>query len=224
MRALEQIMSKGKVSGGRTASGSSASALPGAFQIAARAMGKTTTELDKMLENGELLSEEFLPKFIGRDSAGRSPPTCRSGRRFSPGLFQPARQRHPRSQDWRRRNRASSTSWRRPANSPPSCIEDAFLREHGSANCTVAGYARKPCTGREAEAKLRELEALEAEFANALQVAAVSADRCCRVRGRRCTDPGPARRHHAPALRQERVLLEDEDRIVSNCHGQDGRT
>lgn len=37
---------------------------PGAFQSAARAMGKTTAELNKMLELGQVISEDFLPKFI----------------------------------------------------------------------------------------------------------------------------------------------------------------
>ena len=37
--------------------------LPGAFQMAAQAMGVTTAELNKMLEMGEVVSEDFLPKF-----------------------------------------------------------------------------------------------------------------------------------------------------------------
>ncbi|MFB5622445.1 MAG: tape measure protein [Nitrosarchaeum sp.] len=37
--------------------------IPGAFQIAARAMGVTTQELIKMVSTGNLISEEFVPKF-----------------------------------------------------------------------------------------------------------------------------------------------------------------
>ena len=51
--------------------------LPGAFQIAARAMGVTTQELDKMLEKGELLAVDLLPRFA--DEMNRT---------FGPGLQQ----------------------------------------------------------------------------------------------------------------------------------------
>ena len=60
--ALEQILSKGKVSA-EELRGQLGERLPGAFQIAARAMGVTTAELDRMLAAGELVSEEFLPRF-----------------------------------------------------------------------------------------------------------------------------------------------------------------
>ena len=59
--ALEQMISKSTVSmeelrrqlGER---------LPGAFSIAAKAMGKSTTEFSKMIANGQVLSTELLPK------------------------------------------------------------------------------------------------------------------------------------------------------------------
>lgn len=62
LTALQQIAGKGTVSmeelrqqlGDR---------LPGAMQIAAKSMNMTVAELVKMVSNGELLSEEFLPKF-----------------------------------------------------------------------------------------------------------------------------------------------------------------
>jgi tape measure domain-containing protein len=60
--ALEQILSKGKVST-EEIRGQLSEALPGSFQIAARAMGVTTQELDKLLQAGEIVSSEFLPKF-----------------------------------------------------------------------------------------------------------------------------------------------------------------
>ncbi|NER93633.1 MAG: tape measure protein [Symploca sp. SIO1B1] len=66
--ATQQMMSKGVISSEelRQQLGES---LPGAFQIAARAMGVTTQELSKMLEQGQVLSEDFLPKFAQQLSA-----------------------------------------------------------------------------------------------------------------------------------------------------------
>lgn len=60
--ALEQMMSKGKVSSEelRRQLGDS---LPGSVEIMAVALGKTTQELDDMLKKGEVLSSEALPKF-----------------------------------------------------------------------------------------------------------------------------------------------------------------
>ena len=63
--AISQIMSKGKVQA-EELRGQLGERIPGAFQIAARAMGVTTSALDKMLERGELLSEDFLPKFAAQ--------------------------------------------------------------------------------------------------------------------------------------------------------------
>ena len=59
--ALEQIVSKGVVSA-EELRGQLGERLPGAFQIAARAMGVTTRELGKMLQRGEVLAEDLLPK------------------------------------------------------------------------------------------------------------------------------------------------------------------
>ena len=63
--ALQQIMSKGKVSA-EELRGQLGERIPGAFQIAARAMGMTTSELDKFMSSGNLLSEDFLPKFAAQ--------------------------------------------------------------------------------------------------------------------------------------------------------------
>jgi tape measure domain-containing protein len=60
--ALQQMVSKGTVSS-EELRGQLGERLPGSFQIAARAMGVTTAELGKMLEQGQVLSEDFLPKF-----------------------------------------------------------------------------------------------------------------------------------------------------------------
>jgi len=40
--------------------------LPGAFQIAARAMGVTEVELNKLMETGQVFSADFLPKFAAQ--------------------------------------------------------------------------------------------------------------------------------------------------------------
>ena len=69
--AISQMASKGKVSAEELRQQLS-EALPGAFQVAARAMGVTTQELDRMLDRGELLSEEFLPRFAQQLSAETS--------------------------------------------------------------------------------------------------------------------------------------------------------
>lgn len=60
--ALEQMISKGNVSA-EELRGQLGERIPGAFQIAARAMGMTTAELDKLLEQGLVPASEFLPRF-----------------------------------------------------------------------------------------------------------------------------------------------------------------
>lgn len=62
LTAIEQIMSKGTVQA-EELRGQLGERLPGAFQIAARSMGVTTAELGDMLQAGEVLAEDFLPKF-----------------------------------------------------------------------------------------------------------------------------------------------------------------
>lgn len=61
-RALEQIMSKGTVQS-EELRGQLGDRLPGAFKIASRAMGVTTQKLGEMLKQGQVISEDFLPKF-----------------------------------------------------------------------------------------------------------------------------------------------------------------
>lgn len=60
--ALQQIASKGTVSMEelRQQLGES---LPGALQLAAQSMGKTVAQFSKMVENGEVLAKDLLPKF-----------------------------------------------------------------------------------------------------------------------------------------------------------------
>jgi len=60
--AISQIVSKGNVSM-EELRGQLGERLPGAFQIAANAMGMSTQELDKFVSSGNLTAEVFLPKF-----------------------------------------------------------------------------------------------------------------------------------------------------------------
>lgn len=62
LTAVSQMISKSTVQS-EELRGQLGERLPGAFQIAARAMGVSTSELGKMLEQGQVISDEFLPKF-----------------------------------------------------------------------------------------------------------------------------------------------------------------
>ncbi|KKL60325.1 hypothetical protein LCGC14_2206450, partial [marine sediment metagenome] len=70
-RAIEQMMSKGTVQA-EELRGQLGERLPGAFRLAAKAVGVTTRELGKMLKAGEIISDDFLPKFAKtlRESIG----------------------------------------------------------------------------------------------------------------------------------------------------------
>lgn len=61
LTALGQMLSKGKVQA-EELRGQLGEALPGAFNLAAKAMGVTTNELGKMMERGEVLATDLLPK------------------------------------------------------------------------------------------------------------------------------------------------------------------
>lgn len=63
--ALGQVISKGKVQA-EELRGQLGERIPGAFQIAARAMNMTTMQLDKFMSDGKLLAEDFLPKFASQ--------------------------------------------------------------------------------------------------------------------------------------------------------------
>lgn len=69
--AVSQMMSKGVVSA-EELRGQLGERLPGAFQVAARAMGTTTKGLGEMLEAGEVVAADFLPRFAAelRKSSG----------------------------------------------------------------------------------------------------------------------------------------------------------
>lgn len=61
IRAVSQIATKGKLSSEELQQ-LAERGVP-AFQLASKAIGVTTQELNKMLEGGKVLSEDFLPKF-----------------------------------------------------------------------------------------------------------------------------------------------------------------
>lgn len=61
-QALGQMASKGKVSA-EELRGQLGERLPGALKIAADAMGVSQIQLNKMLDEGKLYAEDFLPKF-----------------------------------------------------------------------------------------------------------------------------------------------------------------
>lgn len=60
--AISQIVSKGTVSM-EELRGQLGERLPGAFQVAASSMGRTTQELEKLVASGGLAATDFLPKF-----------------------------------------------------------------------------------------------------------------------------------------------------------------
>lgn len=64
-RAIQQVISKGVLQQ-EELRGQLSEALPGAFQIAARAMGVTQTELNKLIKEGQVFAEDFVPKFAAQ--------------------------------------------------------------------------------------------------------------------------------------------------------------
>ncbi|MEE7442667.1 tape measure protein [Methylobacterium oryzae] len=72
-KALEQMAAKGTVQM-EELKGQLGESLPGAFEIAAKSMGKTNAQFMEMVSNGEVLASEFLPKFAAtlKDELGGS--------------------------------------------------------------------------------------------------------------------------------------------------------
>lgn len=65
LRALQQIISKGTVQA-EELRGQFGERIPGAFKIAADALGVTTQQLNKLLKDGQVLATDLLPK-LGRE-------------------------------------------------------------------------------------------------------------------------------------------------------------
>ena len=66
--AISQMISKNTVSAEELRQ-QLGEVLPGSFNIAARAAGKTTAEFNQMLESGQVIASDFLPKFAQQLSA-----------------------------------------------------------------------------------------------------------------------------------------------------------
>lgn len=80
MRAITQMMNKGQIYAEELKQQLGES-LPAAVPIAAKAIGVTTQELFKMMEQGQLVASEFLPKFTKELRE-----TVREGGAFAAGL------------------------------------------------------------------------------------------------------------------------------------------
>lgn len=78
--ALGQMISKGKVQA-EELRGQLGERLPGAFQMAARAMSMTTAELDKFMADGKLTAEDLLPRMakVLRDEYGAAAEVAAQG-------------------------------------------------------------------------------------------------------------------------------------------------
>lgn len=83
--ALGQMISKGTVSA-EELRGQLGERLPGAFQIAARAMGVTTAKLGDMMKQGEVVAEDFLPKFATELSKTFSPGVLKAQLSFNANM------------------------------------------------------------------------------------------------------------------------------------------
>ncbi len=86
--AISQMISKGNVQA-EELRGQLGERLPGAFQLAAKAMGVTTGELDKMLKQGQVAATDLLPKLAkalhdmyGSDAAKMSDGAIQALHRF----------------------------------------------------------------------------------------------------------------------------------------------
>lgn len=94
LNAIQQMISKGTVAA-EELRGQLGERLPGAFQAAARAMGKSTEELGKMLEQGQIVASDFLPKFavelhktFGADAVNASKQGQAGINRFNTAVFE----------------------------------------------------------------------------------------------------------------------------------------
>lgn len=91
--ALTQAMSKG-VLRAEELNQQLGDHLPGAQKLAADALGVTTTELNKMLKSGEIITRDFLPKFAAElakvfgTTAGRSDAIATSFNRVASAAFE----------------------------------------------------------------------------------------------------------------------------------------
>jgi tape measure domain-containing protein len=83
--ALGQMISKGTVSA-EELRGQLGERLPGAFQIFARSLGVTTSQLGDMLKKGEVIAEDALPKFAAELKKTFSPGVAKSQESFNSNM------------------------------------------------------------------------------------------------------------------------------------------
>lgn len=83
--ALSQMISKGKVSAEELRQ-QLGERLPGAFQLAAKAMGMTTQEFDKQMAAGKIMADDFLPKFADAMHAAYGEASVKSAQSFQGAL------------------------------------------------------------------------------------------------------------------------------------------
>ena len=84
LNAIQQMMSKGNVQA-EELRGQLGERLPGAFNLAARAMGVSTVELNKMLDSGKVLAEDLLPKLgllLQKEYSGEVDEATRASNKF----------------------------------------------------------------------------------------------------------------------------------------------
>ena len=76
-RAIIQMFSKGKVQA-EELRGQLGEHIPGAFEMAAKSMGVTTKELDKMISDGKVFADDLVPKLAQqmRDTFGKALPAA----------------------------------------------------------------------------------------------------------------------------------------------------
>ena len=86
LNAIQQIISKGTVSS-EELRGQLGERLPGAFQIASRSIGVTTQELGKMLQKGEVIAGDFLPKFAKELAKTVSPQVIEAAKTLNASIY-----------------------------------------------------------------------------------------------------------------------------------------
>jgi tape measure domain-containing protein len=93
LRAVEQMISKGTVSAEELRQ-QLGEVLPGAFQLAAKSVGVTTQQLGKMLQRGEVLASDMLPKLaralsdtFGEEAESRARGLQAEMNRFNTAVF-----------------------------------------------------------------------------------------------------------------------------------------
>lgn len=216
--AVSQMMSKGKVNA-EELRGQLGERLPGAFNIAADAMGVTTAELDKMLKTGEVLAEDFLPKL-----------RAELERRFEPALENALK-------STRTQVNLLSTAWTnlKLALGDPMGVNAALGHlarlVEGLARTTsafkalpriwagMAGFGLAPSTGRTATGKITGLPQQAGVYDNAL-----SKDDTAFLNGLKTAKERQAeqRRQLYSLLTQDKITIDEYNKRLSEIGARSG--